>query len=440
MTRKKKAEPSQKRARVVMQQPGTTVEIVPMEAQIAPVPTPEQLLDSAARQITLRKGYVKLIAASVRPEEVLVFGGADREEVYLPERICRSILNWTRCKVSFRGQMEEHRYDSPDGQFIEFVQNAVVIDPTGFEMSILGNRSTRDEFFGVAGKTHKCSVCQKDAKYDFPWEGAKYKGYFCPDHPKAKIEDATHWLPLWDVDLASVRKSAITNLWNGAVKAIGLQPTLLDLKEAGMEISKVQHVAFGSKREPKQPGAGEKPKTPQNSPPASKPAPQPKQDEQPKASAQPAAAPKGNEPAPTDTNRHETPAPSGPPRAEIPTDGVIDIVYNQGQDGKALISKKGSPYRKLVISGNTYFLFDNKQMPIDDGRVKTPLFELLDEAKKGTPVQFIAKEGSQGRWGIERVMRIGNLEWSEDGVPVLRREPPTREPGEETEEQQNIPY
>lgn len=432
--RKKKESPAvetppKKQTRVVVQQPETTVEIVPVAAALAPAPTPQQVLDAAERQIAIRKGYMKLIASSVRPEEVLVFGGKDREEVYLPERVCRNILNWTRCRVSFEGPMEEHRYTSPDGEFIEFVQNALVIDPTGFEMSILGNRSTRDDFFGLAGKEHKCPVCKKDAKYDFPWQGAKFKGWFCPDHPRAKPDEIVHYLPLFDVDIASVRKSAITNLWNSAVKAIGLQPSLLDLKDAGMDIAKVQRVEFGSKRrEPNESGPAtpaqeqKKPATP--SAPAGHPA---------AAPAKPAEAPKQTE---------ET-KPSGPERAEIPWSGKIDMVYSRGKDNQPLKSQRGSSYRKVVISGNTYFVFDNKQMPIDDGKVKTPLFELLDQAKAGTAIEFTATESKakqgQSMWNITKVLRIGNLEWDETGIPVLRRDPPMREPGDEPE-QERIPY
>jgi hypothetical protein len=215
-------------------------------------------------------------------------------------------------------------------------------------------------------------------------------------------------------------------------------PALKRFEERAGELAKPATHEHGPKEGPKQPepaastGKSQPPTT--GGPPAAGSAPPPKQTAQTKTPAN-AAVPANS--GTTGANADAS-APSGPPRAEFPTDDKIALAYSRGQDNQPLRTKNGNPYRKIVMaSGHTYFLFDNKQMPIDDGKVKVALFDLFDQAKPGTPVQFIAIESKakqgQDMWSITKVLRIGNLEWGEDGIPILRRDPPMREPGEDQE-------
>lgn len=400
----KRASQTEVRPEVIIQK---QTEIVPVPAiEIAAPPTTEAVLQQAQRQIEIRKGYIALIARELRPHDVIVFGGKDSEEIYLPKQICMKILSWARVAISFDGPMEEHHYNSPDGEFIEFVISATVRDGTGHPAPILGNRSTRDEFFGTAGTTRQCPVCKKEAVYDFPFEGAKWRSYHCPEHPKEKPEKQVHYLPLWDVDIASVRQAAVSNLWNHAIEAIGLRPNLQDLKEAGMDISKVQRIGFGFDREAASHAtdgvkavatseAGATTSTPQARVPS--PAPQ----KQPEASK--------------------------PPKAEIPgPENHIKGTIEQIIPGT---TKKKSAYFRIVVAGVHHFLFDNKEMKID-GDTKMRLFDILKEAKVGMPCEFIVQNKPVGDKTLSQVtvmLHIGNLEWEPDGIPVIRREPPAEQ-------------
>ena len=160
-----------------------------------------------------------------------MFGGRDVEEVYLPAKPCRDILSWARIKVAPHWPIEEHHYNSPDGEYIEFVIPATITDGSGREIDVIGNRSTRDEFFGIAGKDRKCKICGTAATYGLPWPSAQYKSWFCKDHPNERPEEVIHYLPLHDVDIASVRQAAVTNLLNDTLQAVALVQRCANLQQ-----------------------------------------------------------------------------------------------------------------------------------------------------------------------------------------------------------------
>jgi len=422
--------------------PPVTETIVTPQQQIVPVapveilapPSIEQVVTQAERQIKIRKSYIQLIAKELRPQDVLVFGGNQTEEIYLPAAICKNILSWAGVGIAFDGAMEEHHYNSPEGEFIEFVINATVTPKNGMSVPVIGNRSTRDEFFGIAGKERKCPVCGKDAIFDKAWETARWKSWHCKEHPREKVETNVKYLPLYDVDIASVRQAAVSNLWNHAVEAIGLRPNLIDLKDAGMDITKVKRIGFG--RDEDEPRAGtEKAAT------VDKQLRKTAADSSGAGNAGRVAEATANSPGAHSTAVPNTaPNAGGPPRAEIPGDlqvlrGTVQIVYSRRPDNTPLVTSNAAkqPFRKVIVGGMIYFVFDNKVRRID-GKNELPTFAMLDELKSGDPIEFLWREEGEKKIPTVKIFtRIGKYEWETDGTPVLRREmfPPQREPGED---------
>ena len=368
-------------------------------------PSPEEVLKVAENQIQIRRGYVRLVAASLRPEDVLVFG----EEVYLPAKPCQDILSWARIRVKPHWPVEEHHYNSPQGEFIEFVITATLTDTGGREVDAMGNRSTRDEFFGISGKESVCPECQTPVKWQRLNPNDKYDSAMCPTHRKVKPEKIVHYLPLYDVDIPSVRSAAVTNLWNKSLKAIGLMPTLQDLASAGMDISKVKRVDFSGEKKRPAPPQQAQPKQPAN--------PNPTQ-AAPQQSAQQSA---------------KTPAASSaaPSRASIP-DRVIVGTLEEIKPGTTVPKDKatgrptgaeGRPFLGLIVNGDKITCFDNKELALDVKQPPTTMHAFTLLAKSiGMRVELRVKKS--GQWdNVTGFQRIGDFEWDEQHTPILRREP-----------------
>ena len=390
---KEKAQPKPAEAAIVQ---------VPTQLEIAAPPSPEEVLKAANRQIEIFRGYVKLVAKFVRPEDVLVFG----EEVYLPAKPCQDILSWARINIKPHWPVFEHRYDSPDGEFIEFEISATIRDGSGREVDVIGNRSTRDEFFGIAGKEYLCPDCKgktvrKKLRDTDQYESNVCVNQQCPKNGKwVKPEVVIHYLPLYDVDIPSVRQAAVTNLWNHALKAVGLRPTLQDLQEAGMDISKVKRVDFSGKK-------ADKPAGGTGNANRAEPSRQPAGTQQPGASQ-----PQNTGHAP------QTPGPMAPPKANIQP--MEDLVMGPMDEMKLLKTKGGQPFVGIVVSGQKLTLFDNKVVSID-GKKNEPLFDILGRIPKKAFGRFIVRR--KGEYlNIVTVLQLGAYEWEPDGTSVLRRD------------------
>lgn len=357
---------------------------------VAALPSADEMTKRAEEQIKLRKAYVRLVAQELRPEDCIMFG----EEVYIPAKPCRDILSWARINVKLE-PMTEHRYSSPDGEFIIFEVGAKLTDQNGREIDILGNRSTRDDFFGIAGKQRICPECKIQCEYGLPWDGAKYKSYYCKQHPRVKPEEIVHYKPLYDVEIGDVRKAAVTNLWNKAIKAIGLAPTIEDLAAAGVDVKKIKKpFEFGSSKD-NQPKRESSPSHQEPKPTSNAPATQPSSSQQ-----KPASDP--------------TPAPEPPPSGEF-------FVKGQLQEVKASQTKeKKQPFLALRVADKTLTAFDNKELVTDSRGSKSHAFVLLGKAK-GQQVEFRVRQS--GKYlNVTKYMRIDTLEWDDDGILVLRRE------------------
>lgn len=357
-------------------------------------PSPEEVLQLAENQIKIRKGYVKLVSAFLKPHDILVFG----EEIYLPARPCQDILSWARIRVTPHWPVQEYRYDSPDGPFIEFVITATITDSGGRPVDVMGNRSTRDEFFGISGKTYVCPTCKGPLARRKAYPNDKWESNFCDagNHGKVKADVIVHYLPLFDVDIPSVRSAAVTNLWNKALKACGLMPTLQDLEETGMDISKVKRIDF--KSDGKQ---------------------APQAQSQPKQTASPKTAPASQTPPPQPSSVSPS---TGPPKAVIPPSNFGNL-----QAFKKLKTQKGSDYGIATLRGTDFFVFDNKSLNVGGTRPYT-VFELLDLAASShwicqfTIESFVGKKDGKTGWRIVGASKIGEYEWDDQGVPVIRRQ------------------
>lgn len=367
---------------------------------IAP-PSPEEVLTLAENQIKIRKGYVKLVARQLRPQDVLVFG----EEVYLPAKPCQDILSWARIRVKPHWPVEEHHYNSPDGEYIEFVITATLTDTGGREVDVMGNRSTRDEFFGIAGKLYPCPQCGEPCKWQKVNPNDQRDSTVCAVHGKVWVKKENiviKYLPIYDVDVPSVRSAAVTNLWNKALKAIGLMPTLQDLADEGMDISKVKRVDFKG-------GDGK------SSSQSTTPKQQPPQSNQPKAAA------------PSSTATATSAKAATLPKSQIPDKvhfGTLESIKpgttQPKKDGKPT-GEKGRPFLGLIVDGVKITCFDDKELALDTRGLKKRAFDLLLGAV-GQPVAFRVKTNGQYE-NVTGYERIGDYEWDQDGIPILRREP-----------------
>jgi hypothetical protein len=200
-------------------------------------------------------------------------------------------------------------------------------------------------------------------------------------------------------------------MWAKCVQAIGLAPTLLDLKEAGMDISKVKMIGFNSSEKNTQ-----------------KPSPQ-KQAPHPNAPSQ-SASPKAATPS-----SNQSPAPgSATTQAQAPAfvKETKEFNGNLQEYRKGVAANKAkSPYRVLTVKGTAFFLFHNTEMAVN-GKEKLRLFDILDAAAPSAHkplVHFSAdsslKSGTnEVRWNITQFFMIDRFEWMPDGTPVLRRDPP----------------
>lgn len=136
---------------------------------------------------------------------------------------------------------------------------------------------------------------------------------------------------------------------------------------------------------------------------------------------------------------------TGVPKAEIPGElypvkGEVEMIFSKDKAMKPLTTKKGSPFRKVVVGGAMYYVFDNKEKPIDGDR-KMRVFEMLDGAKAGDPIEFLGQTTETDKGTMRNLMvllRIGDYEWEPNGVPVLRynrelfpAKATKREPGDE---------
>ena len=184
-------------------------------------------VSNAEATIVRAEVILKLIAKHIRPTEIRIFG----ENLHFERGACEKILMWAgivilvayvglviyRIPAVLEKQKTEEIEKKTRTETVPIVDEkneryyifeawgTCTID--GREIEVMGNCSTRSDFFGT--------------------QGGQFK-------------------PISEIDIPSVRIAAVTNMWNHAcVRSLGLKSmTLEDLKRAGMDVAKISSVAY----------------------------------------------------------------------------------------------------------------------------------------------------------------------------------------------------
>jgi len=375
--------------------------------------SPEAGLELAKRRIHQFKGFVTLIASEVDPSELFIFAPkrATEEDLlklkaYLPLHVCQSILAWSGALWFPDKDMLERRDEDELGKFIEYDQYVDVLTGDGREVRVMGSCSTRHSFHGVAFTFWACPACRAPLAYQAP----------CPTHGSVKPRKLNAYRPLSDVNRGNVRKHAMTNCFNKAVDALGFTPTLRDLKEANMDITKISRANFGGKDnddndDPPQHSPQRTANTPRPTPPPSTASTQ----------AQPSAAQ-----APSAKPNPDLPKASIPPQEPKMLDPLFEGILQKCQPSttRSKMKEDGTeigkkPFLFLEMDGQKFATFDNKDLAVDTRGGKRRAFELLTAAI-GKRVCVRLKEVGQHR-NVTMYLQIGEYEWDSDGTPILRR-------------------
>lgn len=368
--------------------------------------TVDQRLARAEKQIAIRKGFLKLIAANLEPGDITLYGEGDKETIHLTKAACKQILGWAGIMVQPDSNIQEKRYDGVEGPYIDFEVWATWMTPDGRYYRAMGNRSTYDDFFAKRTKW-TCEDCGALVE----WRDRKP---FCTAEKKqTRGEKTTYYLPLSEVDIPAIKQAAITNLWNHIVEDAGLKPSKKELLAVGFKFDQVKdRVTFGDKKET----------APAKQPAKQNPAPS-TQDTQGAAANTPPVLPQSTA-APSPKRE------SGPPKAQIPPSDLPKRTQPARQDrdrplsiGHGIISEvylnkgKNGPYIKVVQNGNQLSCFANHTLQTMDGEQE--LFDVIKNAK-GRFCEFAVETKGQYH-NIIGARRIGSYEWDEQGEPVIQR-------------------
>ena len=176
--------------------------------------------DFASQQVELAKAMRAVALAITTPQDWVDLDG----KPYLTEVGCRTFQARLGISVTILDRQEYHREDEK-GPYIEFEFTVLArlrhpVLGTQIEAEQIGNCTTRDPFF-------------------------------------AKRQDTI--LPLSEVDVASVKKAALTNARARAIKSvIGYAPTWAELEaHFGPKMREMATVKYGGKSEAKSVGKGE---------------------------------------------------------------------------------------------------------------------------------------------------------------------------------------
>ncbi len=207
-------------------------EVVPPAAPPAPLNHAQSEVVRLEEQrindiIERRKVILKLIASHIRPSDIRIFGPVKDDNgklvggnIHFERAACEQILMWSGVTLN-NIRLKQDRLEDELGHYYDYEAWGVVKFQDGREVEVMGNCSTRSDFYGKAIE----NVKQGDGSF-------------------SKVES---WKPLSEVDIPSVKQAAITNLFNHAcVRPLGLKAlTIEDLEKSGMSIDKIGSVAFG---------------------------------------------------------------------------------------------------------------------------------------------------------------------------------------------------
>jgi hypothetical protein len=413
----------------------------------------EQALERAQRKMYFRNQLLKLIAKQINPRDIYVYvlgvqclkcngvvkqgntgpyckrcGNRKPDEIeenlepYLSGAGCRFVLSSAGAKFS-NPEIIEKQYEGTEGPYIDFEVWVTVETADGRTVRTMGNNATDDDFFAKRWR-YICPLCEEPTVLGY--------GQSCAVHGNVKAVRDAYYLSMQEVDIPAIKQKAMTNAWNHAVRDLGFMPNIQHLKEAGVNIGKLRRIEFGAKREEEsnefpaaaskheQPGRaakGESGSTPES---GSKPAAQAKGGAQtpPKAAAQqPAAASNGQ--GKGQTPKKQESAPVSPPQARIPHK-VVAVKK----------TKTGAGVEVELEGGKRLYCFDNRKMGEDGEK----LFDVLLGAVGKEAIFLTAVNKTKDKREFTNIVgcvQLGEREWTDEGIPVLRRDPPSREPGED---------
>ncbi len=173
--------------------------------ELTKVPEHELSTSASHAEATIERANIilKLIAKHIRPSEIMLFG----ESIHFERGACEKILMWAGAKIQMDHKFNVDRIVDEKGEVYLDYEIWGMVEVDGRTIDIMGNCSTRSDFFGSRAGAH---------------------------------------LPLSEIDIPSIKQAAITNLWNHAcVRSLGLKSlTLSDLKVAGMKTEEIKSVSF----------------------------------------------------------------------------------------------------------------------------------------------------------------------------------------------------
>lgn len=370
--------------------PAGTVAVSPADFE-----TTDQILKRAQDQITLHQGIVKLIAASISPRHVMLFG----ENIWLTKDACLRILGWIGADVLPDGVIQEHRYESNDGPYIVFETWGTIKLKNGRQVRAPGNASTIDDFFAKEN-VYVCEKCGAQGTFEGSGDNRKFR--CSAEKAYGRWKKVESYKPLSEIDIPSVRIKATTNFYNHALQVLGVMPTKDELLAAGMNLGEGGKVEFGGKKQ----------ETPQKAPAATpKPAPR----------AAEATHSHANSTGPASAAH---PKDSGVSKAQIPPDPLTKKELRVGQGIVSEVIEKttkpnrngkggGNPFLEVIQNGHSLYCFKNSEIETIEGPEQT--FNLIAGAK-GQFCDFVVETktprgGDRPMHGIVGAKRIGRHEW-----------------------------
>lgn len=102
-------------------------------------------------------------------------------------------------------------------------------------------------------------------------------------------------------------------------------------------------------------------------------------------------------------------------------EGDLEMVGSTRTNGAPLMTSQQKPYVVVYLGGEKYYAFANHKMSLN-GKDEEPLHDILKRLPRNSHMKFTAHKDAKGYWNVDRVLQLGDLEWSEgDGMSVLRR-------------------
>lgn len=101
--------------------------------------------------------------------------------------------------------------------------------------------------------------------------------------------------------------------------------------------------------------------------------------------------------------------------------GPMEYTNWRRENGAPLKTSTGAPYLTVIVGGRKFYAFRNPMLPVN-GREQESLHDILKRLPIKAYLRFTAHSDPKGYWSIEKVFQLGELEWDDEGMSVLRRD------------------